>query len=144
MSVRETVRAVLTTHRLDCHWLLIIMRDDPRREQPDFLALPGGGVNDGEMPLAAVLRELREETGLHGGFGPIGYLGAADSRHTHLFTIPLQTPGLPQLTFNGHATHIDAEKGRYLPAWIPVQNIEWELIQPASCRELAQLHLARG
>ena len=38
----------------------------PREGQDDFYSIPGGGIEDGETPEQAALRELKEECGLDG------------------------------------------------------------------------------
>jgi ADP-ribose pyrophosphatase YjhB (NUDIX family) len=43
---------------------VLLTRNSPRSDFPDLWALPGGGVEHGEHPAEAVLREVREETGL--------------------------------------------------------------------------------
>ena len=43
---------------------LLLTRISARGHHPGAWTLPGGGVDHGEPPRAAVLRELREETGL--------------------------------------------------------------------------------
>jgi 8-oxo-dGTP diphosphatase len=44
----------------------ILMVQHQRRDGTTYWQLPGGGILPGENPEAAVLRELREETGLAG------------------------------------------------------------------------------
>jgi ADP-ribose pyrophosphatase len=46
---------------------VVLVRQDRVPAGGRLLELPAGGVDDGESPLEAARRELREETGLHGG-----------------------------------------------------------------------------
>jgi ADP-ribose pyrophosphatase len=46
---------------------VVLVRQNRRAIGTDLLELPAGLVDQGEEPLAAAQRELREETGLHGG-----------------------------------------------------------------------------
>lgn len=56
--------AVVAVDREDRVVLVRQLREPARRV---LLELPAGGLEPGEEPLASAQRELREETGLHGG-----------------------------------------------------------------------------
>lgn len=94
----------------DTHGQVLILR---RADSDDFLAgieeLPSGGVEPGEMLLAALARELSEETGLPLQ-GPLRYVGSFDYRsgsgrlaRQHTWAIP--HPGHPVRLSGEHTSH---------------------------------------
>lgn len=71
-------------------WLLLQERDEHAPTDPERWSLVGGGIETGEAPAAAAVRELAEETGLTGM--PLLALGARDvacrehgTDHVHLY-----------------------------------------------------------
>lgn len=65
-EVAETPPAVAIV-AVDREGRLVLVRQHRQAARTDLLELPAGLIDEGETPLAAAKRELREETGLHGG-----------------------------------------------------------------------------
>lgn len=69
---RETARVVV--QRVDGRFLLMLTHFEARVGLPPRWITPGGGIDEGETPREAAVRELREETGLVVDSGDIGEL----------------------------------------------------------------------
>ncbi|MFF3992046.1 NUDIX domain-containing protein [Streptomyces cyaneofuscatus] len=96
----------------DGHMLLIHFRE-PDEGGPHF-EIPGGGVEPGETPEEAAVRELREETGLHGSVGREVARVWKEGRHEHYFLMAAEGHlGAPET--------LDTYGGA--PVWIPVAEL---------------------
>ncbi len=56
---------------------LLLSRLAPRVSRTEMWTLPGGGIDHGEDPRAAVIREIHEETGLDATVGPTAHVYSA-------------------------------------------------------------------
>ena len=84
MSDTPRQRATAIVRRDGC---ILIVRDKFR---PAFM-LPGGGIDDGETPEAAVARELQEETTLTAT--AVQYLFTHDGKYNHHHVFSVQADG---------------------------------------------------
>lgn len=111
------------------HDTVLLTRISPRGFHTGSWTLPGGGVDHGEPPRSAVLRELREECGVDGEVGELvavhdeHFSGSAPSGRYEdfhavgmVFDVAIADDAEPGLAEDGGTT--DAV------AWVPVADIE--------------------
>jgi 8-oxo-dGTP diphosphatase len=99
--------------------LLVLRERDGRR----YAVLPGGGVEVGETPQQACVRELREETGLDGevlALLPVGLDREAPTVYLQV-AVGAGTPVLDPTSPEGART---TPGNRYHPTWVPLDRLE--------------------
>ena len=113
--------------------ILVIRR---HRSGEDYCVLPGGGVEHGESPRDASLRELREETGLTGAVERHLWTFEHADRVAHYFLVGVE-PG-PMVLGGPEATSQSLDN-RYAPDWVRLAEIDEHDLRPTELRE----HLRR-
>ncbi|WP_411079826.1 NUDIX domain-containing protein [Streptomyces sp. cmx-18-6] len=93
--------------------MLLLHFREPEVGGPHF-EIPGGGVEAGETPEEAAVRELREESGLHGTIGREVARVWRGGRHEHYFLMTAEGRVGPLET-------LDTYGG--VPVWVPVADL---------------------
>lgn len=111
----------------------VIIEDDKiaviRREHNGevYYVFPGGGIEDGERPEEATVREAMEELGVQIELQTlIGTVNFNGTQHFFLATIVGGTFG----TGKGEEYGIDRNKGTYTPMWISIDKLEMLDVRP--------------
>jgi len=120
-------RAVAVVLRHDR--VLVIKR---HRDGRDYAVLPGGGVEPGESPSEAALRELHEETTLSANIDELLWTGDHNGRQASYFLMK-DVVGEPVLSGSEADAHCPANS--FEPAWATGKDlVRWGL-QPEEVRE---------
>ena len=116
--MRHAVRAIV----LRDNELLVMKRD---KFGARYYTLPGGGVKWGEPARHALLREMREETGLKLGAGRLVFVENSGPVYgTQYVYLVDYLGGEPRLDPGSDEAKVDAlGKNRYHPEWLPVEKL---------------------
>lgn len=109
--------------------LLMRRLKDGRR----YTVLPGGGIEPGETPDQAAIRELAEETGILATVIANLAIVDHDDRRAH-YLLMKAMPGEP--TLGGPEAAAESEDNRYWPEWIQFSDLDDEPIVPEEAREI--------
>ena len=106
---------------------VLLVRISHRGFHTGWWSLPGGGVGHGESPRTAVIRELREETGLDGTVGDLvavhdeHFSGTAPSgRYEDFHSIGL----VFEVTVTGDPAVLEQDGTTDAVAWVPLPDLD--------------------
>ena len=123
---------------------ILLVRLTERTLAPGSWSLPGGGIDHGEHPSTAVIRELREETGLHGEVAELLDVDS-DTRETMIDQEIIERYQAVRILYRVTVTKdeplhvIDVDGSSDSPTWFDVESLTELSLTPIA--ELARRHL---
>lgn len=114
---------------------LIVKRSESKKSHPGMWEFPGGKVNPEEKPREAVIRELREETKLHGQVIRTGEKGAVRYQEGSYMIHPFL------IMVDSGKVRLSKEHSEY--EWIDIEDIEKYNTVPGIEEELRSLKLLK-
>lgn len=122
---RGHTRVAAYTLCVDVQRRILLCRLSPGESAAGQWTLPGGGINFGERPVDAALRELSEETGLVGQVDELAFIESwsrpprfdRDEDAWHAVQIVFQA------TITGGELHDEADESTDHAEWVPLATV---------------------
>ena len=114
----------------DNELLLVMHRNNEGRE---YYVLPGGGIETGETPEQAAVREVEEEASLKIEIAQQIYEHHYDDGSNQYFFLCRYISGDPKLSAN--APELNEKYNFFKPLWLPISKLGETLLYPLEIRD---------
>ncbi|MDB5161393.1 MAG: hypothetical protein JWO96_773 [Candidatus Saccharibacteria bacterium] len=128
---------------VDDNRLLVIYRDNHATGRK-YYTLPGGGIEPGESPPQATLRELKEETGLDVELGRQVYEHRYQNGQKQYYYLCGYQGGEPALAEDSVEKLAEATGNFYKPMWLEIKKLPSTLLFPLEIRDWLVEDLKNG
>ncbi|GAA2380012.1 hypothetical protein Cme02nite_16600 [Catellatospora methionotrophica] len=134
MEKRRRIGAYGIAH--DEQGRLLLVRSSARSNFPGVWFLPGGGLEHGEDPAAAVVREFREETGLTARIAGLREVSSDLVEFPWRGVLLHHDRIIYDMTITGGELTVEADGTSDLPAWVEPSRLDTLELIPFAARTL--------